>query len=412
MKSKKISVRALRLLAGLGLILIWVSSGGAYDHYADLYFNPRLSAGSLGAGALQGTQEGADAIFGNVANLQVLRHTDVKMGLGIFPQGGLATTFSYAQPLPGIGKFGLGISLLMPAGETDSDEFATSLAMREQAVLLGYSHAIMPGFFAGLRIRALRVEHDGRASAGESIDLGMRLKFTPVVWGGLTAYNILQPQIRTSLEEVAYPRKLQLTLGTVWENIVKAGLEFTQELEKEMTYRAALGLESDFSRQWFIRGGADTEAFYAGTGYHAEGWGLDYAWRSDFQVKEMHHRIGLHLKFGAYHAGLDSSSKYLTKGGMKPRVKFSFDFTRNVLLEKWKLIIRDSRGKMVKYFAGRNKLPESIVWEGRDQKSRIVADGRYRCVLDGYDYEGNQLRSNAVEIRVVSSQSPEFIQVK
>ncbi len=412
MKLKKISDGACRLLAGLGLILICFSAGHAYDHYADLYFNPRLSAGSLGAGALQGAQEGADAIFGNAANLQTLRHTDIKADLGMFPKGGVASAFSYVQPLMGVGKFGLGISLLMPAGETDWDEASTALPMREQAVLLGFSRAINPGFFAGVRIRALRVEHDGRASAGESIDLGLRLQFTSLVWGGLTAYNILQPQIRTSLEEVAYPRKLQLTLGAAWQKVIKAGLEFTQELEQEMTYRAAFGLESVFSRHWIIRGGVDTGAFYAGTGYCADGWGLDYGWRSDFQVSEMHHRIGLHFRFGAYHAGLKTSSRYLTKKGMKPRVEFTFDFTREVLLKKWKLTIRNSQGKMVKYFKGKHKLPRSIVWEGRDQKSRIVADGRYRCVLGGYDYEGNQLSSNVVEIIVISSKAPEFIRVK
>ena len=151
MKSKKISIRTCGLMAGLGLILIWVSAGSAYDHYAELYFDPRLSARSLGAGALQGTQEGGDAIFGNIAGLQTLRHTDVKVNLGVFPEGGLTSTFSYAQPLLGIGKFGMGISLLMPDGTPDSDEASTFLGMREQALLLGFSRAIMPGFFTGVR---------------------------------------------------------------------------------------------------------------------------------------------------------------------------------------------------------------------------------------------------------------------
>ncbi|MCK5242608.1 hypothetical protein KAR34_09170 [bacterium] len=402
-----------RFLVGLGMILLCVSKGLAYDEYCDLRFDPRISARYLGMGAQSGWQTGAEAVFGNPANLAVLRNMELSSGVGMFADNSLIGTFAYGQPIPEIGKFGLGFSMLYPnSEEVLADDSLDKLNTREQIFSLGYGRMIAPSWLqAGIRFRALHVNNKSGNEAGESIDLGLRFQFNNF-FAGITGINLLQPQINLKGAGIAYPRRAQLNLGMAFKNIMQVGVEYTQALEGDLPFRAALGWESAFSAKWFIRNGVDTRSVYLGFGYFDRSWGIDYAGRADFDLEDIYHCLGVRFKWGTHRVGLESSSKYLTKGGITPRVTIKINYQRKVLFKRWALLILNSKGRMVKCFVGKNKFPGSVTWEGRNNKGRMVPDDAYTCFLEGVDYEGNLLKSNFIYITVMSRKEPEFHQVK
>jgi len=60
-------------------------------------------------------------------------------------------------------------------------------------------------------------------------------------------------------------------------------------------------------------------------------------------------------------------------------------------VEKWQLIVADSRGAEVARFAGNGKPPREIAWDGRGKDGTPVAPGRtYSHVFEAWDKAGNK----------------------
>ena len=63
--------------------------------------------------------------------------------------------------------------------------------------------------------------------------------------------------------------------------------------------------------------------------------------------------------------------------------------TRNV--ERWKLIVADSRGRTVRTFEGRGRPPEEIAWDGRTATGATAVPGlTYSYAFEAYDRAGNR----------------------
>jgi hypothetical protein len=395
-----------------GCLLGMAEVGHAFDGYALERFDPRISTRAFGYGALAGVQEDAEAVTGNPANLATSRYMALGMDAGLFPDGSLAGAIRFAQPLPSLGKIGLGFSQIYGLTDTPpATEALDSFFGTEQAIHLAWALSITQGFSVGLKGSLLRATYGQQAAAGESIDLGCRIQ-AEGFWAAAAAYHLLRPPVGFGLEYLAYPRQAQITLGYKIPKILQVAGECTQNLDDTGKRRIALGLESAFSEDWFVRAGADLENFYSGLGYRNHWWGLDYGFGSDFKMEAMQHRLGLVLIFGTYHVQIVSSSEYLTKNGVNPNVRFTVRYDRAPILKKWAFIIRNEQAVLVKAFAGQNAFSTDVTWEGRDQQSRIVPNGEYSVVLEGLDYDGNWLKSNKVLVKVVDRTAPTFIRVK
>jgi hypothetical protein len=361
-----------------------------------------------------GMAEGAEAVFANPAGLGTLTFSNLILVAGIFPDQSLGGTVAFAQPLPSLGKAGLGISVLQPSQTLSSGGKSTDIAAREQSLVMAYCQPLFSLLDLGVRYRAVELEQPGFTPvSGETMDAGARLHLNEDLWLSLGGYNLFQPVASiTGSETVSYPRFAQATLGARWAGVVKAAVEYSRAWDGTDIQRVAGGLESDISRHWFIRAGINPQAFSAGLGFVNNEWTIDYGWRSDIQASGMQHRLGLQYRFGTYQASLESSAIYLTKGGVKPNVFFKVRFDRDVLFKTWAFRIIDSDENPVYSVEGKHVLEKSFMWEGRDSKSKIVPDGDYTVFLEGVDFEGNCLSSNRIQIRVVTFKKPVFQQVK
>jgi hypothetical protein len=60
-------------------------------------------------------------------------------------------------------------------------------------------------------------------------------------------------------------------------------------------------------------------------------------------------------------------------------------------VERWQLIVADSRGTEVARFAGKGRPPREIAWDGRGKDGAMVAPGRtYSHVFEAWDKAGNK----------------------
>jgi hypothetical protein len=60
-------------------------------------------------------------------------------------------------------------------------------------------------------------------------------------------------------------------------------------------------------------------------------------------------------------------------------------------VDRWRLLVADSKGDTVASFAGKGKPPKEIAWDGRSLKGGYVAPGLvYSYVLEAYDRAGNK----------------------
>lgn len=62
-------------------------------------------------------------------------------------------------------------------------------------------------------------------------------------------------------------------------------------------------------------------------------------------------------------------------------------------VDKWRLLVADSKGDTVTSFSGKGKPPKEIVWDGRSLDGRPMPPGlTYSYVLEAYDRAGNRRR--------------------
>lgn len=94
---------------------------------------------------------------------------------------------------------------------------------------------------------------------------------------------------------------------------------------------------------------------------------------------------------------LEQSSVRETPRGARPWLEhFSTDAVAKFQpalegVDKWQLIVANSRGESVATFGGKGKPPEEIAWDGRDAKGVPVPPGlTYSYVLEAYDRAGNK----------------------
>jgi hypothetical protein len=60
-------------------------------------------------------------------------------------------------------------------------------------------------------------------------------------------------------------------------------------------------------------------------------------------------------------------------------------------VDRWRLLVADSKGDTVASFEGKGKPPKEITWDGRSRKGGYVAPGLvYSYVLEAYDRAGNK----------------------
>ena len=78
---------------------------------------------------------------------------------------------------------------------------------------------------------------------------------------------------------------------------------------------------------------------------------------------------------------------------------------RASLLRSYTLKVLSEKGEVVRSFTGGNRIPEQIVWNGRNEKGETVPDGGYTAELTAEFTNGN-IASAKVSRFVVDTKAP------
>ena len=107
---------------------------------------------------------------------------------------------------------------------------------------------------------------------------------------------------------------------------------------------------------------------------------------------------------------ITSGTCFSTKGGRKGKngVQFLVNPGGPSAVQSWDFEISEaSSHKVVFESQGKDKLPKSIRWNGRNLNNEVVSDGNYLCLLLAQDNAGNPLKTDALQI-TVSNTPPEL----
>lgn len=74
-------------------------------------------------------------------------------------------------------------------------------------------------------------------------------------------------------------------------------------------------------------------------------------------------------------------------------------------LERWELEIKNSSGKTVKIFKGKESVKRDIAWDGKNDNKETLPDGTYRWTIEALDVAGNSSRTTPEKI-VIGATKP------
>jgi outer membrane protein OmpA-like peptidoglycan-associated protein len=84
--------------------------------------------------------------------------------------------------------------------------------------------------------------------------------------------------------------------------------------------------------------------------------------------------------------------------------QFALDAGGPLEVQSWQFEVREAAtGKWVVGYTGKNLLPKTFTWDGRDS-NRAIKDGKFLCTLSAQDKAGNPLKT--VPVRIVINSAP------
>lgn len=355
------------------------------------------SARSLGMGsAMTAIADDAAASYWNPAGFARLRTMEfTAMGASLF-EDTRYTFLTLGLPTDGFGSFAL-TGALLSSGEFERSSLYEDLdeTFDETASTFGISYARGSGRLAyGVHLKTVNHQLAGAAGSGFGADLGVYLRPHRTLSLGISAQNVVQPEVKLDVEPEKYARTLRA--GTAL-HLLRNRLVVSSELVKtdDMQTDLRAGMEMWATRGFALRSGFDAtrEQSSFGAAFRWENWQFDYSFLShDLGAT---HVMSATFRFGVpYGVRLGSDTPRFSPSGERRAVNFDVQTAVRGEVEAWSLEIRDPQGKVVRQFAGNGAPPEGIEWNGEDDEGRIVDDGRYEVritVLDDatehWDYD-------------------------
>jgi outer membrane protein OmpA-like peptidoglycan-associated protein len=112
------------------------------------------------------------------------------------------------------------------------------------------------------------------------------------------------------------------------------------------------------------------------------------------------------------HFGIQLDNPYLSfrEGVRRPQISFKINAGGPREVTSWDFEVSEAfTNKVVYETQGRNELPETLRWNGKDSGKKPVPDGTYLCFLSAEDKAGNPLKTDAA--RVFVQTAPPLVQL-
>lgn len=295
-----------------------------------------------------------------------------------------------------VGGFGLGYMLL------DSRKYA------EQAAEISYAFPLKK-VNLGLGFKWLKWAGEGEENLSQeltSLDLGFLYKANEQMTIGVVLKDLWQPSGKAN--GVLVPRG-QLGAAYTNQDFVFSADFGTDEQMKEFDF--AVGVEQWlFKHRLAVRGGANTRNIVQGTNLSVgasilqgkrASLRLDYAFI--YPLGGIRNTQGTHrVSFMAAAAPVREKKEKPEKAkaplkvelsvspqqfspnedGKKDKVTFTVTLGGEGKPVKWRCLVTDESRAQVKTLAGKGKPPAELLWDGKNDKGEVVAEGKYQVKIE------------------------------
>lgn len=403
--------RARKMMMGLlgaGVLLGSVSVGAVRAERFGLAGEYTLAGAGARSAALgnayAGVADDATALYWNPGGLGQVKLIELSLSHSM-TDGRLYYDFAgFVQPLLGVGTIGLGVITLNgaqyePAGLTFT---AAPAALHDTVLTAAWGREILAGLSvgAGLKGHSLTLGDETASALGADAGIFYRTPW-PVLALGVAVQNVLPPVLPLTGIENRFARLARCGLSlTGYEGRLSAAAEADRLLADDAEWNWGAGAEAKPWPALAVRAGYRDRAWSAGLGYDGRDWRLDYAAvrGADAQFR---HWISLTCVLGAYNAKVKVEPKTFSRASLNKICTFAVELPDRKPIRRWQFLVRRAdTGALVKTFS-RSEVPETIVWDGRDDQDRFLPERRYLGELVGADEDGNCLRSNLAEVAIL-----------
>lgn len=389
---------------------VWCTACNAETKYYGLpgeYLQWGVGARAMGmGGAFTGLSDDASAIYFNPAGLSQLKSEQITAMASTLFEDSFYHFIGFVHPSQKAGVLGLGV-ILLNSGDMEKtnirQETLGSFKDSRQGIFVAYGKRITQSINCGASVKLVSQQISLYNDTGIGLDGGLFLTPRDRLSLGISFKNIISPVLRLKEDEEKFPFSIQAGLGT---RMLNNNLILTMDIDKTLKQSLHARIGGEYwlwGKTIALRMGADNAKFNAGFGINRDKYGFDYALESgDIGVS---HRITITRVFDIFGIQLTPEPDVFSPAGKFNQTRIKILGKQLEKIKRWSLIIRDKRGNTVKYFEGKDNIPLSVVWNGRDEKEQIVFDGEYICVLEIMDKSGNIERSIPESIFVVTTAS-------
>lgn len=368
---------------------------------ADEFLLSGVNARSAGMGnAFVAMPDDAASLYWNPAGLGQIKTIEISMFHSFLVSDTYYDYLAYVQPILGLGKIGVGC-LGLAAQNYLYPGAAAPAPYRDMQLLAGWGNEFLPGFYGGLDVKLQNTTLGPGSGSAVSADAGVmyRRPKSPLTLG-LNVRNLGPYVIPLEGVNNEYPL-LARAGGSLWvvRRLARVNLDVVYIAAGEGKTTFAAGVEAMPWPFLPIRAGYSEQAWSLGAGWASRDLHLDYAlvYGADARLT---HRVSLSLSLGTYQARLAVDPKNFSRHSLNKTCTFAITLPEVAPIKKWQLVIRNSDGRIVKRIRAKT-IPNSLVWDGKNDKDQFLPEGLYRAELTGQDREGNVLRSNTVEVSIL-----------
>lgn len=346
--------------------------------------------GTALGGAFTGLADDAFAAHWNPAGLGLIKTIDLALAHARLGDQRYQDNLIYLQPMLGAGTMALELSAY--------NQWDTAGHYEDTQVSAAYAKELLPGWSVGLNAKLDHERSGVLVGTAATVDLGVLYRFPKVGIGlGASLQNLIPMTVTLGALENQFPRVARFGLAASPIEAIRLVADIDQTLNTSDPLGWGAGLELVPWSVTPVRVGYREQTLTFGLGLHLRELQLDYAMVRPTDL-EARHYLTLSFELGTYNAVLSVEPKMFSNHSMNKTCTVTLDLPESRSVKDWKFTITQvATTKVVKTFQN-GPVPETLVWDGKDNQEQFLPEGKYQGEVTGKDAEGHLLRSNLIEM--------------
>ncbi len=355
-------------------------------------------------GAVSADSADPSASFWSPGMLDSINSNQIEASYEMLYGGAVFNALGFSGPIGKMG--GLGVSIRnMFYGEyevvSDEGDAEGTETMNDFMLTGAYGRNLFGGLQGGIALKTIVRGIGGKNYIGFNSDISVTKSFE---WGraSLTGKNVIPAGIKYDFSEEKLPSAVRAGVSLL---LLDGVLKVNTDAEKAFAggpFVICAGAEYKVIEALYLRAGAgsigDINEINAGFGLKYEGFGLDYG--AAYTELSLNHRVALSYSFGGYELSLNPEPAVFSPIGGNRRTYIKVNAMTKYDIFKWKVEIKDNKGKIVKSWEGAGKPDETLIWDGLDRDGMPFNEGDYKAVITVTDENDAVIKSGDVIIKI------------